>query len=393
MDLKVSFDLPNIVSKTEPAWLSEKRKHGRELFKSMPEPVRKIEEWKYTDFSLLNIKSAADKGNIKQTFSEEMKKSGVIFCDIETAIKDHPDILKKYIFSAIKPEENIFTALHSACFSKGSLLYIPAKTNLTKPLLLSEIVTGSNFMHSIIVAEPGSSFTLIEDLGGQASYFSNFFEIFLKEGAQAKIISLQNLSSGVEFSIKRALLDKNSKLEQVFCIFGGDFSRLRLDCSLQGKGSEAKVYGSYIGTGKQIIELQTSVQHLVPHTTYDILARGALFGNSTAVHRGVNKIDKSALGANSWLRGHTLLFGDKSKSDVIPSLEIDTNDVQAGHEASVGKVDEEQLFYLMSRGLERREAERLIVQGYFEPVLQRIPDEVLRGEIKNILEEKVSNAS
>ncbi len=393
MGPKINLGFLNGISRNEPAWLSEKRKQALELFKTMPEPSRKTEEWKYTDFSLLNTKSVTENGKVKQTFSGELEKSGIVFCDMETAIKEHSDLLKPYLFSAIKPEENIFTALHSASFSKGSLLHIPAKTNLTTPIFLSNTVTGSNFMHFIIIAEQGSSFTLIEDLHGSASYFSNFSEIFLKEGAQAKIISLQNLSSGIGFSIKRALLGKDSKLEHIFCILGGDFSRLRLDCALQGEGSEAKVYGAYIGTGKQNIELQTAVHHLVPHTTYDILARGALFGSSTAVHRGVNKIEKSALGTNSWLRGHTLLFGDKSKSDVIPSLEIDTNDVQAGHEASVGKVDEEQLFYLMSRGLERKEAERLIVQGYFEPVLQRIPDEALRGKIRTIVEAKVSNAN
>ena len=213
-------------------------------------------------------------------------------------------------------------------------------------------------------------------------------EIFAGENSVVNIVSVQKCGSDAKiFSFKEAVLSKDATVNMIFGSFGGSFHRLKSGTLLCGEGSNSEVLCGFKSSGKQHIDFTVNCNHAVPHTRNNIFAKGTVTDNSTSVFRGMIKVEKDAQQTDSYLSDHTLILSDKALANSIPSLQIEANDVKASHGATVGQIDEEQLFYLMTRGLSREQSEHLIVSGFFEPLIDRIVDkehrEIFRNAIAN----------
>lgn len=386
-----------IEQRKEPDWLINKRLEAWKIYNQIPFPSKKEEEWKYIDLSGLETDSVNPSRTVlKQKISNNLKKHGIIFTDLQTALKENPDLVKKYFSHAVSLNESKFSALHYSLLNNGVFVYVPSGVELTVPLhnQIFALESGGLFNHTIIVLEPESKASFIEEMispfkENQALHTENV-EIFVKDGANLKFLSLQSWGQNVyDFAHKKAIVSKDANLDFTFALFGSKFTKLNADMILNGEGCSVRNYGIYFGIQDQDFHMHTSAYQKVPHTKYEILNKGVLLGRANAVHKGLIKIENKATQANGFLTGHTLLLSEEASSNIIPSLEIDNNDVQAGHAATVGQVDELQLFYLMSRGLDRKEAERLIVSGYFEPIISKIGFESLKENIQRLLTERI----
>ena len=215
-------------------------------------------------------------------------------------------------------------------------------------------------------------------------------EIFAGQNSKIKFYNFQNWKNNVmNFSNWKAKLAKDAKVNWVFGQFGGKFSRIKTDTLFDGQGAESRNYGVFYGSKNQHFDITTNVNHNVPNTTGNILVKGVLDDSSNAVYRGKITILKDAQQTNSYLADHSLILSDNAISHSIPSLEIDANDVKASHGATLGKPDEEEIFYLMSRGLKRSSAEIQVILGFFAPVTELIPFNDLKERFDNVLHEKV----
>ena len=382
----------------EPDWLVNKRLEALKLFQTMPLPNMREEEWRYTDFSDLKFEGINPDGNVLH--HKLLKEAnGVIFTSMKNALKEYPDLVKKFYMSAVNAE-NKFLALHFALWDSGYFLYVPENVEVKMPFRSSMFASQSSglFTHNIIVLENNSKISFLDECFSQfkehQALHSDVTEIILKDSSKFNLLSLQSWGLNVfNFSTRRFVIDRNANLDYIFGLFGSRFNKTNIDTMLNGEGAQAKVYGVYFGIKKQSINLFTNVYHNSPNTSYEILAKGVLRENSSSIHRGLNKIKVNAHDSNSQLKGRVLILSSDAHANVIPALEIDNNAVQAGHEAAVGEVDENILFYLMSRGLPKSEAERLVVQGFFEPIMNRIPFEKLKQNINILLSERISNVS
>ena len=386
-----------IEQRKEPDWLINKRLEAWKIYNQIPFPSQKEEEWRYADLKGLQIDSInPSKTILKQKISNNLKKNGIIFTNLQTALQEHPDLVRKYFSQAVGLNESKFSALHYSLFNNGAFVYVPSGVELTIPLhnQIFALESSGLFNHTIIVLESESKASFIEEMispfkENQALH-TEAAEIFVNDGASLKFTSLQSWGQNVyNFAHKKAVVSKDANLDFIFALFGTKFTKLNLDMILNGEGCSVRNYGIYFGIKDQNFHIHTNAYHKVPHTKYDILNKGVLLDKASAVHRGMIRIERQATHANGFLTGHTLLLSEEASSNIIPSLEIDNNDVQAGHAATVGQVDELQLFYLMSRGLDRKEAERLIVSGYFEPILKKIEFEGVKENIQRLLTERI----
>ena len=386
----------NSIKHEEPDWLLDRRVRAYEFFKQATMPSRKEEDWKYIDLTGLDFSKLDPYTNSVGQSIKANHVKGLIFTDIKTAFNEYPELVKEYIGTVVSPNENKFTALHYALINSGIFLYVPENTEVTLPALHSILTSSTSglFVHSLIVIGKNARLNFLDEsmsrFEDKQALHSEVMEIIIKENAKVNISSLQSWGLNVwNFATKRALLKENSELNWVFSCFGGKFSRINVDTVFGGKGSVSKNLALFLGVGNQNIHINTNDWHNVPNTTYDILMRGVLMDEASAFYRGLIKIDKKAPQTNSMLTEHALILGDKASSTSVPSLEIDNNDVKAGHAASSGQVDESQLFYLMSRGLSQKEAERLIINGFLEPVVRRVEVKEIKDKFEKLIQSRV----
>ena len=394
----ISSSVVENLSNGEPEFLVKKRLEAFAKFQQMQIPTAREEEWRHIGINEKQFVGIIVEPRKLNFPKPEILKDGVIFTDIISAAKEFPDIVQKY-FGTVVPVENKFQALHYSVLNSGTFLYIPHDVEVEVPLRSSffiDEVTG-NFMHTLIVVEPGASVTYIEDLSSPTTaniVYTDATEILVKESAKLKLISLQNWGLGVQnFASRRAVLDKNASLDWYFSAVGCKYAKLNYDVVLQGEGAVSKNFGVFFGMQKQNIGVFTNAFHKVSNTTYDIKIKGVLKDYASSVCRGLIKIEKDAVKSSGSMSAHTLLLSETAKANVIPSLVIDNNDVQASHAASVGQIDEERLFYLMSRGLDRKSAEKLVVEGFFDPIVRNIPQDDIKERLVKIIQERMSSGS
>jgi Fe-S cluster assembly protein SufD len=376
----------------EPQWLINKRLAAFRKFSELQWPTQKEEEWRYTsltqfDFSKADIKSESTV--YLSALPDYAYKQGVIFTDIKTAIKKHNVLLQKYMFTAIKETEDKFVSLNSAFFNDGVFLYIP-KGVVIDDTLRAHFNTTS-FNHSVIILEEGARVNYFEEYSSEMGYLNQGnVEIYCGRNSFVEFNYLQNLpKDAFDFSVKRAVLYEDSKIDWMFCSLGAKLGKIKIESLLKGKGAVSEKYGIYCGTENQHHDLFTEAKHMVPNTSANVTIRGILKNHATAISRGLLKIEKEASNTSTYLDDRAIMLGENSLADVIPSLVIDNNNVQAKHAATVGQVDEEQLFYLTSRGLSREDAEMLIVQGFFEPMFNKIKIPEIRNKLQHLVEMKI----
>ncbi len=356
-------------------FFAEKRKEALEKFTHMPIPEEREEEWRYTDLKKFRLDFHAEDSEI----ALDGEENGIIFTDLMTAARNHPDVLKKYFGTSVKITDK-FSAFHYANLANGILVVIPDG----KSARLSSRISGGG--HTIIVTGRNSQLDYQEEHIGNG-FITDAVEIFVGEDSTINFASLQTCESdAVVFSFKEFNMKRGSRINIIYGSFGSAFHRLKSNTSLEGEGASSEVLCAYKSRKTQHIDFSVNAHHMVPHTHNNVLAKGTLADRSTAVFRGLIKIDKAAQQTDSYLADHTLLLSDGALANSIPALQIDANDVKASHGATIGQIDEEQLFYLMSRGLTREEAEHMVVTGFFEPLIDKIIDKTFQKRFRKAIE-------
>jgi Fe-S cluster assembly protein SufD len=421
-------------SKDEPDWLRRRRAEAWAAWQSLPMPSRKDEEWRRTDISGLDLESVVPflaeshrvesqealpealrasldegagrggllvHGNSSPIFrqlSADVSAKGVIFTDMDTAVREHPDLLKQHMNSAVSPAESKFAALHGAFWSGGAFLYVPRNVDVSVPLHFVTWAERSGLAvmpHILVVAETGASVTLVVDStsseGSDPGLVNGAVELVLGAGARLNYVSLQRWGSTVSaFGHTRALVHRDAQLSSLAVVLGSRFTKSWLDASLREPGASARMGGVMFAGGRQRFHHHTVQDHRSPDTTSDLLYKAALAGEARSEYSGLIKVHEGAQRTDAYQANRNLSLSSDARADAIPKLEIEANDVRCTHGATVGPIDEEQLFYLMARGLDRNSAQRMIVRGFFEPALERIPLEELRETVRRAIEVKLS---
>jgi len=406
----------------EPEWLRARRLSAFDVYDGMALPdTKRHEDWRQADLKGLDLESYAPfqqpngaappsvvgdaAGVLRQRGTSparveagaELDGKGVIFMPLGEAARTHPQLVDRYLFSALKPDRDKFAALHGALFSGGTFLYVPDGVVIERPLVSQFWSAGSAsavLPHSLVVAGKGSSFQYVDEfLSGdrqEAAIASGSAEVFLEEGSSLGYVAVQRWSVNTwQFANQRFHLGRDAHLKMVDVALGGRFARLRVEAMLEGAGSSADLKGLFFGTGKQFFDFHTLQEHRVGDTTSDLLFKGALRDTARSLYAGLIRIEKGAQRWDAYQANRNLLLSENAKADSIPMLEILNNDVRCTHGATVAPIDPEHLFYLESRGIPRDQAEQMVVRGFFGEVLDRIPVQQARDLVEEELEARL----
>lgn len=340
-----------------------------------------------------------DSDTVTTTVHGSLEKEGVIFADLRTAMSKFPDIVGSYFSKAVPSDADKFAALNNAFYTTGVLLYVPKGLAVKVPFRNIVLVRSRGlgaFSHNIVVADENSKVTLLQEgyskldpsRQGPALY-SEVSEVFAGEGAEVSFASIQNFEADVHsFINRRSLGQKDSQVNWTIGHVGGGVTRSRMDSALDGPGANAEDVEIVFGAEDQQFDIVTDLTHVSPSTTGHVLARGVLTDRSRSVFKGMIRIGKGARNSRSYLAEHAMILSKKARADAIPGLEIETNEVRATHSGSVSQIDEEQVFYLESRGLTESDARKLIILGFLHPAVERIPSRNVRAGIQYLIEEK-----
>jgi Fe-S cluster assembly protein SufD len=411
-----------------PGVLGEYRTKAWEAFESLPYPTTKDEAWRRTDIreldgslelpkaeAYLDLQPIPERlltplvgdqhggqitllpGGIKVELNEEIAQKGVIFSDIESAVKNYPDQLSKALGQIVKPDEGKFAALSAAFAQNGVFVYVPRGVQVEQPLhsvLWGAGVGLAHFSHLVIWLEDGASLTYVHEAAspdgdGQVLH-GGVVEIHVGAGANLRFVELQSLGNNVwNFTHERARVERDGNLDWIFGAIGTRLTKNFSDLDLVGAGSTGRMSGFYFTDGKQHLDHDTQQNHMAPHTTSDLLFKGALKGRSRSVWQGMIYVAPGAQQTDGYQANRNLVLSENARADSIPGLEILADDVRCTHGATVGKIDPELVFYLRSRGIPMDEAERLVVEGFFDPIMQRIPFEGVRARFQQAIEAKM----
>ncbi len=410
--------------------LREYRSQAWETFEKLPIPTPGEEAWRRTDIKALRpdtfrlprsdeyldlapvpdelLQPIADDphggeiillpGGARVELREEWSRQGVVFTDFHTALDQHPDLMDRLLGKVVRPDEGKFGALTAALAQTGVVLYVPRGVQVSQPLhsiLWSPGVELAHLSHVLVWIEEGASATFIHEsaspteTGGQTLH-SGIVEIYVGEGANLRFVELQSLGENVwNFTHERAKVDRDATFEWIFGAMGSRLTKNFSDLDLIGSGSTGKMSGFYFTDNNQHLDHDTQQNHLAPSTTSDLLFKGALQGESRSVWQGMIYVAPGALKTDGYQANRNLVLSSKARADSIPGLEILADDVRCTHGATVGKIDQDQVFYLMSRGIPGKEAERLVVEGFFDPIMQRIPFEGVRRRFQQAIHDKM----
>jgi Fe-S cluster assembly protein SufD len=356
------------------------RKAAFEELRSLPIPSQETEEWRYTDLSSFDLDfAAAPPRQTLTTSNQPLDGTGVVFCDLDRAAEEHPELLERALHGLVPTGRTKFTALHGAFRTGGTFLYVPRDVRLELPL---QTVTSLHddgtavFPHTVLVAEEGADVTLIDRFASPdlpRAFADAIAEIYVGDGAHVRYASIQEWGSGVtHLGIQRATVGRDAEFRSLAIGFGASLARAEAETVLAGPGGFSEMLGVFFADGTQHFDHRSVQDHAAPQCTSDLLYKGALRDSSRAVYSGWVHVRPGAQKTNAMQTSRNIVLSEHAKADAIPNLEIEANDVRCGHAASVGPVEEETVFYLESRGIPRAEAERLIVTGFFQEVLDRV---------------------
>lgn len=332
---------------------------------------------------------------IHREIRADLASQGVIFTDLRRAVVEHSDLVRRYFMTeVVKPDHNKFTALHAALWDSGALIYVPKNVKVELPLqvILHQSTAGTGgYHHTLLIADQGAEVTVVDDLvGGQNGMQSSVVELVLLDNSVVRYMNLQDFDHTTwNFLTGRAAMQRNTDLRWIQVSWGSRLTKAFLDVDLMGEGGHAELLGIYFPTGRQHIDHQTLQIHRVPHCFSDLLFNGALKDKSHSVYMGVIKVLKNAQKTDAYQRNGNLILDGTARADSIPGLEIEADDVRCTHAATAAQVEDEYVFYLMARGLTRPQAERMIVQGFFQAVLDRVPVESVVRKLEHVIERKI----
>lgn len=418
----------------EPRELAERRETAWETYRATPMPTRGTEEWRYTDPGELDPESFTplapdaprsitleelpavvrdalasdsqrsgvavqlDGGFAYRSIDPELEERGVVFAPIREVASTHPDLIAEHLFaSAVSDSEKKLWTLHIAMLSDGYVLHVPRGVALPHPVHVFHHVERAGALvstHSLILAGADADVTVIDEYVSpdleEPTLSLAGIEIFGSAGSTVRYLSLQRFGSGVRhFAMQHATTQRDTKLSGCNVSLGADLARTDVTSHLEGSGSDSEMLALWFGDEHQHFDHHTVQHHAAPSARSDLLYKGALTGSARSVFRGLIRVDPGAQLTDAYQTNRNLLLSKESTATTLPNLEIEADDVRCSHGATVGQVDETQLFYLMSRGLSRHQAERLLVFGFFHEVLERIPVVGVRERIRESIEEKI----
>ena len=337
-------------------------------------------------------------GGSQTHIKSDLEEMGVIFTDLSGAQRNYPDVLVDRIGQVVKADEGKFAALAAAYAENGVFLYVPKGVQVDQPL--HSILWGPGaglalFSHIIVWLDEGASLTYIHesasetDSAGQTMH-AGLVEIHLEDRANLRFVELQSWGEHVwNFSHKRAQVGKNANIDWVFAAIGSHLTKDFSDINLVGEGAEGRMSGFYFTDGNQHLDHDTQQNHMAPNTSSDLLFKGVLKEESRSVWQGMIYVAPGAQKTDGYQANRNLVLSKNARADSIPGLEIMADDVRCTHGATVGKIDLEELFYLRSRGIELNDAQRLIVEGFFDPIMQRIPFKGVQNRLHRIIAQKM----
>lgn len=416
------------LSRGEPDWLTETRMKSFSSFTNLPAEKSPL-YIKYADFKGVSLESLdplafrkTSEGEVKDLedslmaegrpfviqagpsltrafIPEQLMEEGLYAGELITSVKERPELLESRLKNpAVSSEEDKVAAMNNALFNLGLFIYFPKGLEVKVPLRVFTLVPHSSNVVSqlFLVLDEGSRATVIQEYrsspgedGSRPSLYSENTHIHLGLGSWLRFAGIQALDTKTPFfANRRAVCQRDSSVNWAFGFFGGLLTRSRVDSYLEGAGSSAEDLEVVFGSESQRFDVVSDLTHKGPHTKGVNLSRGVLKDKSRSVFKGMIRISTGAKNAEAYLAEHVMLLNRDAKSNAIPGLEIQTNEVRATHSASVAQIDEEQIFYLMSRGLSQEEAKKMIVQGFFQPVAERIPLPEVRRNIRSLVEEK-----
>ena len=444
------------IASTEPEWMREKRLEAYGLYESLPMPhtteddvwrrtvdMRTQDYWRRTrrhlrGFALekynpnaptngkpstKNIDSNNNEdtagvlvqvdGQLQHTSDTEiLKKKGVYFAHLHTALREQPELLRTYFMSEAVTLEttlksgniaqhNKFDALHGAFWQGGYLLHVPKGVKVEVPLrvyIQMSAAEQSDLSHTLIIAEEGSEVAILEDNlstdSAAGGLHSGAVEIFAGQNANVTYVQVQRWNRHVwNFASHRAIVARDAQLHWVTATFGSRLSKINQAVVMEGAGSNAQMLGLAFTDTRQHLDISTAQEHVSPHTSSDLLYRTVLKDRAQTAWGGNIYVYPSANYTDAYQKNDNLLLSERAHADTLPGLEIQAHEVRCTHGATAGKIDADQIFYLMSRGLSYAHAEKLIVDGFFQPVMERIPLESARDELSLSVTRKLTGTS
>ncbi len=417
----------------EPEWLREQRLRAYEAFVAMPMPTTQAEEWRYTDLrGVLDLDALAlpeerrpvaseaelpealrsledeagaaaahlvqvDGSVVFRDVPEELRAQGVIFTSLDQAVQEHPERVRERLGTAVTAGEGKFAALNAAFWTGGTFLYVPRDVRVRIPLRTFRWISAAGtaaFGRTLIVAEPFSEVVFVNELGSDdlddTSLASGALEIFAGEGARVHYASVQRWGKGVvQLHTDRLVAGRDARITALYTALGADLARSDAQCRLEAPGAHVDMLGLYIAGGEQHFDHQTLQDHRAPHASSNLLFKGAIDGRSRSVFRGLIRVHPGAQRTDAYQTNRNLILSSEARADSLPNLEIGADDVRCSHAATVGQLDREELFYLMSRGIPEKEAVRLVIFGFFGEVLEQLEIEEIRTEMVRAIEHKL----
>lgn len=331
------------------------------------------------------------------SLSDDLASRGVIFTDLGTAVREHGDLIQRHFMQAVKADENQLTALHAALWNGGAFLYVPKNVKVEVPvhaLFLVDDASAAFVPHVLIIADENSSVTYVDHYAGSPAgsptVHNGVVEVFVKQGAHVQFASIHEFGASVtDLSYRRAVIDEDGRIDWIIGEMNLGNTMVETTSLLEGRGgvSDAKVI--CVGTGEQKMDITTRAVHVGMHTTSDMVTRAVMRDSATAIINGITKIEKGATFANGEQTERVLMLSPTARGDANPMLLIDEDEVKAGHAASVGQVNQEQVYYMMSRGISRELATKLIIYGFLAPIVSEIPISSLEEQLKSVVERKL----
>ena len=414
---------------SEPEWLMEIRNNAFSNYSSLPHEVSPLYK-KYSDANLLYpdqvYLSQGTKSYIPEEYinerirelkketsilkigssivhsnvSDKLLKQGVVISDLKSAIKDYGNIIRDRMYSnQLNSSEDKFLALELSCFDSGIFVYIPRNVIIDDTIRIIDVLAPdgiSSITRNIVIADSNSKASIVQEIYSnkqfgdkiQQSLFE-LLECYVGSNSGLEVVTLQamNEKNSVNFSNRKAFIEKDAKMSWYMGLFGAQLSRYKIDNIMKGQGASAEDVEIIFGNNDQSFDVTSNLLHYGPNTRGRVLSKSVMKDKSKSLFKGMIKIDKNGKSAESFLAGHAILLDKGAKSDTIPGLEIETNEVRATHSASVAQIDENQIFYLMSRGLNNEEAKREIVSGFLEP-LSRKMGPTIRAWVNYLIENK-----
>jgi Fe-S cluster assembly protein SufD len=385
-------------------------------YAELPLPTTNDEHWRFTDLRGFDPESFVRNGHGLGPGPQPRPAETMLDVDVvalatvdESGISIEQNAPEGVRFETFEDHERLgrlvgsdekFAAHNAAMWENGLLVIVPRGVVLEQPLAVRVVNTveeGVLFFRLLVLAEPESRFSLIEEYASSSpdlpGYFNTVSELYVEQAAKLEYVSIQNLSQETwHFASHHAQVERDAELDWVAGGFGSKKGKVWIQNDLTGQGATSRVTGAYFADGVQHLDYDTYQLHAAPNTTSDFAFKGALRDEATAVWRGMIRVEEDAQRTNAYQENRNLMLSPTTHAVPIPGLEILANDVRCTHGATVGQVDREQLFYLMSRGLSRGEAERLIVRGFFTDVLNRVELEPVREALSEALEARIPQA-